>query len=71
VPEVLRSGDHARIASWRREQSLRRTAQRRPDLLVGTPAGSWSRTDLDLLHGLGWSLDGDARLRPPGGAVAH
>jgi hypothetical protein len=38
---------------------------------VGTPAASWSRTDLDLLHGLGWSLDGDARLRPPGGAVAH
>ncbi len=71
VPAVLRSGDHARIASWRREQSLRRTAQRRPDLLVGTPAASWSRTDLDLLHGLGWSLDGDARLRPPGGAVAH
>jgi tRNA (guanine37-N1)-methyltransferase len=35
VPEVLRSGDHARIARWRREQSLRRTAQRRPDLASG------------------------------------
>ena len=33
VPEVLRSGDHARIAAWRREQSLRRTEERRPDLL--------------------------------------
>ncbi|WP_127782726.1 tRNA (guanosine(37)-N1)-methyltransferase TrmD [Rhodococcus sp. X156] len=33
VPAVLRSGDHARIAAWRREQSLRRTAERRPDLL--------------------------------------
>jgi tRNA (guanine37-N1)-methyltransferase len=33
VPEVLRSGDHARIARWRHEESLRRTAQRRPDLL--------------------------------------
>ena len=33
VPEVLRSGDHARIASWRREQSLLRTYSRRPDLL--------------------------------------
>lgn len=32
VPEVLLSGDHARIAAWRREQALRRTAQRRPDL---------------------------------------
>ncbi len=33
VPEVLFSGDHARVASWRHEQSLRRTAERRPDLL--------------------------------------
>lgn len=33
VPEVLLSGDHARIAAWRREQSLRRTLNRRPDLL--------------------------------------
>ena len=34
VPEVLLSGDHARIAEWRREQSLHRTRQRRPDLLA-------------------------------------
>lgn len=33
VPEVLQSGDHARIKAWRDEQSLRRTRQRRPDLL--------------------------------------
>ena len=33
VPEVLLSGDHARIASWRREQAEERTAARRPDLL--------------------------------------
>ena len=33
VPEVLRSGDHARIARWRRAQALRRTLERRPDLL--------------------------------------
>ncbi len=33
VPAVLRSGDHARIAAWRREQSVRRTARVRPDLL--------------------------------------
>ncbi len=35
VPEVLRSGDHARIARWRREASAIRTAKRRPDLLEG------------------------------------
>jgi tRNA (guanine37-N1)-methyltransferase len=33
VPEVLRSGDHARIARWRQAQALRRTIDRRPDLL--------------------------------------
>lgn len=33
VPEVLRSGNHAQIDRWRREQSLRRTWERRPDLL--------------------------------------
>ncbi len=33
APEVLRSGDHARIARWRRAEALRRTRQRRPDLL--------------------------------------
>jgi tRNA (guanine37-N1)-methyltransferase len=33
VPEVLRSGDHARIARWRAAQAAERTARRRPDLL--------------------------------------
>lgn len=33
VPEVLRSGNHAAVARWRREQALRRTLDRRPDLL--------------------------------------
>lgn len=35
VPEVLLSGDHGRIARWRREESLRRTFAQRPDLLDG------------------------------------
>lgn len=33
VPEVLQSGNHAEIAKWRREQSLKITRERRPDLL--------------------------------------
>ncbi|HET9932532.1 MAG TPA: tRNA (guanosine(37)-N1)-methyltransferase TrmD, partial [Polyangiaceae bacterium] len=33
VPKVLVSGDHAKIAEWRKEQSRLRTAERRPDLL--------------------------------------
>ena len=36
VPEVLRSGDHGRIARWRQEQALVRTARRRPDLLAAS-----------------------------------
>lgn len=34
VPEVLRSGDHGRVARWRRAQALRRTLDRRPDLIA-------------------------------------
>jgi len=33
VPEILLSGDHAKIAKWHREQSLKRTQERRPELL--------------------------------------
>ncbi|MFH1185480.1 MAG: tRNA (guanosine(37)-N1)-methyltransferase TrmD [Chloroflexota bacterium] len=43
VPDVLLSGDHARIARWRREQSLLRTLERRPDLLQNA-----ALTDEDL-----------------------
>lgn len=32
VPEILLSGDHAKVARWRRKQSLRRTRARRPDM---------------------------------------
>lgn len=37
VPDVLRSGDHARIAAWRRAESERLTRVRRPDLLRRSP----------------------------------
>ena len=46
VPEVLRSGDHGRIARWRRAQAVRRTLARRPDLLPGGPGPE----DLRLLE---------------------
>lgn len=52
VPEVLRSGDHARVDRWRRAQSLARTAARRPDLIAAR--GGLSTADKALLeeHGL-------------------
>ncbi|MHB9034576.1 MAG: tRNA (guanosine(37)-N1)-methyltransferase TrmD [Anaerolineae bacterium] len=37
VPDALISGDHARIARWRREQALLRTRERRPDMLARAP----------------------------------
>ena len=49
VPPVLRSGDHAAIARWRREQSLRRTAARRPDLLDALPPDALDARDRELL----------------------
>ncbi len=49
VPETLLSGDHARIARWRREQALLRTWQRRPDLLE---KASLSEQDRRFLAGL-------------------
>lgn len=49
VPEVLLSGDHARIARWRREQALRRTYERRPDLLARALLSPSDRAFLDSL----------------------
>ena len=47
VPEVLRSGNHAAIARWRRQQSLLRTWLRRPDLLDEAALGKADRRLLD------------------------
>jgi tRNA (guanine37-N1)-methyltransferase len=51
VPAVLLSGDHAAIARWRRAQSLRRTAERRPDLLAALPDSALSAADRAVLDG--------------------
>ncbi len=50
VPEALLSGDHARIARWRREQALLRTWQRRPDLLAKAPLSDADRKFLANLE---------------------
>ena len=47
VPEVLRSGNHAAIARWRRQQALARTWLRRPDLLEGRELDKADRRLLD------------------------
>lgn len=48
VPDILLSGDHARIAAWRRERSVERTAARRPEL--APRADIAARTHVALVH---------------------
>jgi len=52
VPEVLLSGNHARIETWRREQALRRTLERRPDLLETADLSETDRRYLQSISGL-------------------
>lgn len=49
VPDVLRSGNHKLINRWRRDQSLVRTFERRPDLLESLPADAFDKHDKALL----------------------
>jgi len=47
VPEVLTSGDHARVEAWRQEMAIRNTGRRRPDLMGAGGAGGCGRTPGD------------------------
>jgi tRNA (guanine37-N1)-methyltransferase len=50
VPPVLLSGDHGKIAQWRREQQLLRTWQRRPDLLQTLELADEDKKTLERLQ---------------------
>ncbi|MGH3438156.1 MAG: tRNA (guanosine(37)-N1)-methyltransferase TrmD [Sciscionella sp.] len=52
VPEVLRSGNHAAIARWRRDRALERTYRLRPELLETLPEQVFDRHDRELLSRL-------------------
>ncbi|GAA4852621.1 tRNA (guanosine(37)-N1)-methyltransferase TrmD [Luteimicrobium xylanilyticum] len=54
VPEALLSGHHARIARWRRDRALERTAARRPDLLDALAADTLDAHDREVLRAAGW-----------------
>jgi tRNA (guanine37-N1)-methyltransferase len=66
VPEILRGGNHAAIATWRRREALRRTLERRPDLI---PKAGLTVQDSALLLELGVSpeqlLEWKFELPPP------
>jgi tRNA (guanine37-N1)-methyltransferase len=57
IPEVLRSGDHGRIARWRRNQSLLRTAARRPDMMADYPADQLDSEDRTTLTEGGFQIN--------------
>jgi tRNA (guanine37-N1)-methyltransferase len=66
VPAVLLSGNHGKIAQWRRHQQYQRTAERRPDLMETFDAGKLPRADRTALYNLGYDVvDGHLRARPP------
>lgn len=50
VPDILISGNHALIEKWRREQSIKRTLKRRPDLLESAPLSDKEKKYLEQLH---------------------
>jgi tRNA (guanine37-N1)-methyltransferase len=56
VPEILRSGDHGRIARWRRDRALERTAGRRPDLLAALDPHSLDKHDIAVLADTGFQV---------------
>jgi tRNA (guanine37-N1)-methyltransferase len=59
VPEVLRSGDHGRIARWRRDEALTRTARRRPDMFAALDPERLDKRDVAALDRAGFQV-------PPG-----
>ncbi|MGH9103968.1 MAG: tRNA (guanosine(37)-N1)-methyltransferase TrmD [Acidimicrobiales bacterium] len=63
VPAVLRSGDHARVAAWRRAQSLVRTLARRPDLVRAR--GGVTPEEVRLLEEHGYPGGDSAPSEPP------
>jgi tRNA (guanine37-N1)-methyltransferase len=53
VPPVLLSGNHGEVAAWRRREAIRRTRERRPDLLESAPLTDADRAELDRLESEG------------------
>lgn len=70
VPEILRSGDHGRIARWRRDAALVRTAQRRPDLIAALPADRLDERDRAALAAAG-IVDGGPGFPVRSGGMAE
>ncbi|PFG33558.1 tRNA (guanosine(37)-N1)-methyltransferase TrmD [Sanguibacter antarcticus] len=62
VPDVLLSGHHAKIVRWRRDQSITRTLERRPDMIEALDPQSTDKADRALLAANGWFLTAGGRF---------
>ena len=63
VPEVLTSGKHGAVERWRRDEALRRTCRRRPDLIQNLSCARLGARDLEVLAEYGWFAGpGETRL---------
>ncbi|MFF0905075.1 UNVERIFIED_CONTAM: tRNA (guanosine(37)-N1)-methyltransferase TrmD [Kocuria sp. CPCC 205316] len=71
VPEVLLSGHHGRIARWRRDRQLQRTAARRPDLVASLDPTGLDRADRAALAEAGWVVSGGRVVRAADGAAGE
>ena len=58
VPEVLLSGDHAKVGRYRRDESLERTSSIRPDIIAGLDCSVLDKADRKKLTDLGWDVSG-------------
>jgi tRNA (guanine37-N1)-methyltransferase len=68
VPDVLRGGDHAKVAAWRHAASLARTLQRRPDLIAAR--GGLAEAEVHLLLQHGYPLPASAASPEPNPEVS-
>jgi tRNA (guanine37-N1)-methyltransferase len=59
VPAVLTGGDHGAVRRWRHREALRRTLERRPDLLVGRETTPYERSLLEEIHSADGASDRD------------
>jgi tRNA (guanine37-N1)-methyltransferase len=62
IPDVLVSGHHGKIARWRRDEALRRTAANRPDLIERCDPSVFDKKDREMLSILGWQPEPDGRF---------
>lgn len=66
VPAILTSGDHGRVARWQRDEALRKTALRRPDMIAALEAADLDRRDRAALgqHGWYWPKKAEIGMHP-------